>query len=158
MLREKQGFSRKGAGGFTPIYSRKCQKLGESDPSRRRRKGKQVTSGGRRRRERSQADPWLLCLCLQEEATAPTGWSGQGAGEPIPQPSAGLGQGAEGKVSNGPRAPDQPGVHILGLGWKQQRSQKWWDTKERGSHAPLCSSHHTIPKQIQVNPSSDAVG
>lgn len=103
MLREKQGFSRKGAGGFTPIYSRKCQKLGESDPSRRRRKGKQVTSGGRRRRERSQADPWLLCLCLQEEATAPTGWSGQGAGEPIPQPSAGLGRGAEGRVSNGPR-------------------------------------------------------
>uniref|UniRef100_A0A8C3NNI5 Cyclic nucleotide-binding domain-containing protein n=1 Tax=Cyanoderma ruficeps TaxID=181631 RepID=A0A8C3NNI5_9PASS len=29
--------------------------------------------------------------------------SGQGAGEPIPHPRAGLGRGAEGKVSNGPR-------------------------------------------------------
>lgn len=118
--REKQGFSRKGAGGFTPNYSRQCQKLGETDPIRRRGNGKQVTPG-RGRRERSQANPWSLCLCLQEEATAPRGCSGQGAGEPIPQQSAGLGGGAKGKVSKGPGGSGSPGVHILGPGWKDPK-------------------------------------
>ena len=68
-----------------------------------------------------QAQPWSLCLCLQEEAARPRGWSGQGTGEPVAHPStAGLGRGAEGKVrdgTEGSRTARLPGIRILGLRW-----------------------------------------
>lgn len=64
MLREKQGFSRKGVGGFTPIYARKCQKLGENDPSRRRGSGKQVTPGRRRGAGRGARLILGCCVCV----------------------------------------------------------------------------------------------